>query len=55
MDRILCHHATHIYPEGRGVREDLIRYRITDKPLKIIANGNVNGIDTPMVQSCCIL
>lgn len=51
MDRILCHHATHIYPEGRGVREDLIRYRITDKPLKIIANGNVNGTDTDHFSS----
>lgn len=46
MDRFLCSHATHIYPEGAGVREDLLKYRITDKPLKIIADGNVNGIDT---------
>lgn len=54
MDRILCHHATHIYPEGRGVREDLIRYRITDKPLKIVANGNVNGIDTQWFSPAAI-
>ena len=46
MDRILCSHATHIYPEGVGVKDDLVKYRITDKPLKIIADGNVNGIDT---------
>ncbi|OWK74505.1 glycosyltransferase family 1 protein [Flavobacteriaceae bacterium JJC] len=46
MDRILCHCATHIYPEGKGVKEDLERYRITGKPLKILANGNVNGVDT---------
>ncbi|WP_448670163.1 glycosyltransferase family 4 protein [Chryseobacterium koreense] len=46
MDRVLCHCATHIYPEGKGVREDLERYRITAKPLKILANGNVNGVDT---------
>lgn len=46
MDRLICKAATHVYPEGRGVREDLLHYRITDKPLKIIANGNVNGIDT---------
>lgn len=45
MDRILCRFATNIYPEGKGVKEDLINFRITDKPLKIIANGNVNGID----------
>lgn len=46
MDRVLCHYATHIYPEGKGVKEDLERYRITKKPLKILANGNVNGVDT---------
>lgn len=45
MDKVLCKHATHIYPEGKGVKNDLINYKITNKPLKIIANGNVNGID----------
>lgn len=46
MDRLLCSCATHIYPEGQGVKNDLIEYKITNKPLNIIANGNVNGIDT---------
>lgn len=46
MDRVLCHYATHVYPEGNGVREDLLRFGITDKPLKVMADGNVNGIDT---------
>ncbi|WOC51495.1 hypothetical protein BPO_0848 [Bergeyella porcorum] len=45
MDRLLCWSATHIIPEGKGVMQDLIQYKITSKPLKIIANGNVNGID----------
>jgi glycosyltransferase involved in cell wall biosynthesis len=45
MDRLLCRFATHIYPEGEGVKHDLTRYGITTKPLKVIANGNVNGID----------
>lgn len=45
MDRLLCRSATHIYPEGHGVKKDLIDYKITSKPLKVIANGNVNGID----------
>jgi glycosyltransferase involved in cell wall biosynthesis len=45
MDKVLCYHATHIYPEGQGVKNDLIQYKITNKPLKVIANGNVNGID----------
>jgi glycosyltransferase involved in cell wall biosynthesis len=44
-DQILCGAATHVYPEGQGVKNDLIRFGITSKPLKIIANGNVNGID----------
>ena len=46
MDRILANSATHIFPEGQGVKDDLERYRITSKPLKIMANGNVNGIDS---------
>jgi len=46
MDRILCAFATHIYPEGQGVRADLIRYGVTRKPLHILANGNITGVDT---------
>jgi glycosyltransferase involved in cell wall biosynthesis len=46
MDKILCSCATHIYPEGEGVKKDLINFNITKKSLKILANGNVNGIDT---------
>ncbi|NML56930.1 glycosyltransferase family 4 protein [Chryseobacterium cheonjiense] len=45
MDRLLCTAATNIYPEGQGVKKDLMNYKITSKPLKVIANGNVNGID----------
>ncbi|SMP15508.1 glycosyltransferase family 4 protein [Chryseobacterium profundimaris] len=45
MDRLLCSAATNIFPEGQGVKKDLINYKITSKPLKVIANGNVNGID----------
>lgn len=46
MDRCTCAMATHIVPEGEGVKRDLIRYRVTSKPLKVIGHGNVNGIDT---------
>lgn len=49
-DRLTCACATHINPEGNGVKQDLIRYHITKKPLKIIANGNVNGIDLDYFQ-----
>lgn len=45
MDQLLCWAATNIYPEGNGVKLDLINYGITSKPLKVLANGNVNGID----------
>ena len=45
MDKIICIFATHVYPEGVGVKNDLLQYKITLKPLKIIANGNINGID----------
>ena len=45
MDKLLCWAATNIYPEGNGVKNDLINFNITSKPLKVLANGNVNGID----------
>ncbi len=45
FDKVICRFATHIYPEGNGVKNDLIAYRVTQKPLNIIANGNVNGKD----------
>lgn len=56
-DRILCRCATHINPEGKGVRKDLLDGPITRKSLYILANGNVRGIDgkyfdrTPQVMS----
>lgn len=46
MDKVLCSCATHVYPEGHGVKNDLIHFKITSKRLKVIANGNINGIDT---------
>ncbi len=45
MDRLMCFCATHINPEGEGVKRNLEEYHITSKPLHIIAHGNVNGID----------
>lgn len=45
MDQLLCWAATNVYPEGNGVKNDLIKYKITSKPLSVLANGNVNGID----------
>ena len=44
-DRITCACATHIIPEGVGVKNDLITNRITRKSLKVLGFGNVRGID----------
>lgn len=44
-DRITCSCATHVIPEGEGVKNDLIAGRITKKPLKVLGYGNVKGVD----------
>lgn len=44
-DRLTCAFASHIVPEGEGVKNDLINYKITKKPLKVLGYGNVRGID----------
>lgn len=44
-DSITCACATNVLPEGKGVKKDLEHFRITSKPLQIIGNGNINGID----------
>lgn len=46
MERITCYFATKVIPEGRGVLNTLQKDKITSKPLKVILNGNINGIDT---------
>lgn len=43
-DMIVCGCATHVIPEGQGVMNDLRNY-ITKKPMKVLGNGNVRGID----------
>lgn len=44
-DRITAACATHIIPEGEGIRNDLLRYGITRKPLRVLGHGSVRGID----------
>lgn len=44
-DRLTCFCATHIMPEGEGVKNDLINYQITSKPLKVLGYGNIRGIN----------
>ena len=44
-DSLTCACATHVIPEGEGVKSDLVSYRITRKPLRVLGHGNVRGID----------
>lgn len=44
-DRITCFCATHIIPEGEGVKNDLLNNGITKKSLKVLGYGNVKGVD----------
>ena len=44
-DRLTCACATHIIPEGEGVKSDLLNHHITRKPIKVLGHGNVRGID----------
>lgn len=44
-DWMTCACATHIIPEGEGVKNDLINNGITKKPLKVLGYGNVRGVD----------
>lgn len=44
-DRITCACATFVNPEGKGVKDDLVRFGITRKKLYVIGNGNVNGVN----------
>ncbi len=46
MERVTCSCATRVIPEGQGVKKTLIEERITMKPLEVVHNGNINGIDT---------
>lgn len=44
-DRLTCACATHVIPEGEGVKNDLLGNGITKKPMKVLGYGNVRGID----------
>lgn len=49
-DTVTCRCATHVIPEGEGVKADLQNYGITKKPLRVLGYGNVRGID---IQRFC--
>lgn len=44
-DWLTCACATHIIPEGEGVKNDLLNHGITRKNIKVLGYGNVRGID----------
>lgn len=44
-DWITCACATHVIPEGEGVKNDLLSHHITKKPIKVLGYGNIRGID----------
>lgn len=44
-DWLTCVCATHIIPEGEGVKNDLLNNGITRKPIKVLGYGNCRGID----------
>lgn len=44
-DWLTCACATHVIPEGEGVKNDLLCNGITHKPIKVLGYGNCQGID----------
>ena len=44
-DWLTCACASHVIPEGEGVKNDLLNNGITKKPLKVLGYGNVMGVD----------
>lgn len=44
-DWLTCACATHIIPEGEGVKNDLLSNGITRKPIEVLGYGNCRGID----------
>jgi glycosyltransferase involved in cell wall biosynthesis len=43
-DWLTCACATHVIPEGEGVKHDL-KQHITKKPMRVLGYGNVRGVD----------
>lgn len=44
-DWLTCACATHIIPEGEGVKNDLLNHGITRKPIRVLGHGSCRGID----------
>jgi glycosyltransferase involved in cell wall biosynthesis len=50
-DFIIANASTHPLAEGKGVQRDLLKYKITSNVPKVIANGNIAGVDTNFYDS----
>jgi glycosyltransferase involved in cell wall biosynthesis len=46
VDALICACATTVVAEGVGVRNDLVRFKVTRKPIQIIGHGNIAGLDS---------
>lgn len=44
-DWLTCACATHVIPEGEGVKDDLLNNKITKKDIQVLGYGNIRGID----------
>ncbi|MCD8394970.1 MAG: glycosyltransferase family 4 protein [Bacteroidales bacterium] len=44
-DWLTCACATHVIPEGEGVKQDLLNNGITKKTIKVLGHGSCKGID----------
>ena len=44
-DKVTCACATHVIPEGEGVKNDLLNNNITKKQIRVLGYGNIRGID----------
>ena len=44
-DWLTCACATHVIPEGEGVKRDLLENGITRKTIRVLGHGNCRGID----------
>ena len=45
VDRLICACATRIVPEGNGIKQDLVQFKITKKQMNVIGHGNIAGVD----------
>ena len=51
-DKITGACATHIIPEGEGVKHDLEMFGITRKPMQVLGYGNIKGVDITYFTPC---